>query len=88
MKIRGASLEWVARALGVQMIGWKESERRAFEELALVLALIPDLARWTEDEKREVVRVVRAKANADETRYVRLLLRHSRLRDCVIRIGS
>ncbi|MDT4955808.1 MAG: hypothetical protein QOJ02_3946 [Acidobacteriota bacterium] len=88
VKIRRASREWVARALGVRTIGWKESERRAFEDLTLVLALIPDLARWTEDEKRDVVRIVRAKAGADESRYVRLLLRHTKLRDCVIKIGS
>jgi hypothetical protein len=88
VKIRRASVEQVARALGLRTSDWKEAELRAFEELALVLALIPDLARWTEDEKREVVRLVRAKAGADESRYVRLLLRHTRLRDCVIKIGS
>lgn len=88
LKIRRASEEWVARALGVQTIAWKEHERRAFADLALVLALIPGLARWTEDEKREVVRIVRAKAGTDEARYVRLLQRHTKLRDEVIKIGS
>jgi hypothetical protein len=88
VKIRGASQEQVALSLGLRMKDLKEAERRAFEDLALVLALIPDLARWTEDEKREVVRIVRAKAGADESRYVRLLLRHTKLRDAVIKIGS
>jgi hypothetical protein len=88
VRIRRASVEQVARALGLRTSDWKESERRAFEDLALVLALIPDLGRWTEDEKRDVVRIVRAKAGADESRYVRLLLRHTKLRDCVIKIGS
>jgi hypothetical protein len=88
VKIRRASQEQVERALGLSTKDWKEAERLAYEDLALVLALIPDLARWTEDEKRDVVRIVRAKASADESRYVRLLLRHTKLRDCVIKIGS
>lgn len=87
-KIRRASVEQVARALGVRVADWKETERRTFEDLALVLALIPDLARWTEAEKRAVAQIVRAKAGADESRYVRLLQRHPRLRDEIIKLGS
>ena len=87
-KIRRASREQVARALGVRVDDWKAAERRAFEDLALVLALIPDLARWTEDEKSAVARIIRAKAGADESVYVRLLQRHSRLREEMIKLGS
>jgi hypothetical protein len=87
-KIRRASVKEVARALNVRVEDWKQAEQRAFEELALVLALIPGLARWTEDEKRDVAGIIRAKAGADESRYVRLLQRHSRLRDEITRIGS
>jgi hypothetical protein len=88
VKLRREAVERVARLLGVRVKDWKEAERRAFEDLALVLALIPDLARWTEDEKKLVARIIRAKAGADESRYVRLLQRHSKLRDAVIKIGS
>jgi hypothetical protein len=87
-KLRRISVERVARALGVRVEGWKETERRAFSDFAVVLALIPDLTRWTEDEKRDAVRIIRAKAGADESRYVRLLQRHSRLREEIIKIGS
>lgn len=88
VKLRREAVERVARLLGVRVKDWKEAERRAFEDLALVLALIPDLARWTEDEKKMAARIIRAKAGADESRYVRLLQRHSKLRDAVIKIGS
>ena len=87
-RIRRASVARVERALGVRAADWREKERRAFADLALVLALIPDLARWGEDEKEAVAGVVRAKAGADESRYLRLLQRHPRLRDAVIKIGS
>ncbi|HKC62114.1 MAG TPA: hypothetical protein VKB86_00685, partial [Pyrinomonadaceae bacterium] len=81
-------VESVALSLNVRTKDWKEAERGAFEDLALVLALIPDLSRWTKDEKLGVVRIIRAKASADEARYVRRLQRHSRLRDEVIKLGS
>jgi hypothetical protein len=87
-KIRRVSVESVTRSLGMKTKDWKEAELRALEDLALVLALIPDLARWTKDEKIAVARIVRAKAGAEESRYLRLLQRHSRLRDEIIRIGS
>lgn len=87
-KFRRASVRNVARALGVSVEDWRDEERRAFSDLALVLALIPDLSRWTDDEKLETARIIRAKAGADEARYVRLLQRHRRLREEIIRIGS
>ena len=86
--MRQASVESVARALGKETGGLKEAERKAFGDLSLVLALIPDLSSWSRDEKRAVVEIIRAKAGVDESRYVRLLIGHQRLRDEVIRIGS
>ena len=87
LKMRRASSEEVAHALNVRTKDWKEAERNPLENLALVLALIPDLSSWTKDEKRDVVRIIRAKASADEARYVRLLQKHSRLRDEIIKLG-
>ena len=87
-KIRKRSTMMVARALGVSTDAWKEAERWAFENLALVLALIPDLARWTDNEKQAIARITRAKGGADESRYVRLLQKHRRLRDAIIKLGS
>jgi hypothetical protein len=88
LKMRRASVAAVERALGVETAGWKEAERRAFENLALVLSLIPNLSRWTEDEKEAVVRLSRAKAGAEESQYLRLLRKHQKLRDEIIRLGS
>ena len=87
-KIRSASASSVARALGLGTGQWEATAWQAFEDLALVLALIPDLASWTEDEKRDVIRIVRAKAGMDESRYVRLLQDHRKLRDAIISLAS
>jgi hypothetical protein len=86
--IRSASAKGVARALGVQVSKWSAPQQRAFENLALVLALVPDLARWTEEEKRAAARIARAKAGAEEARYLRLMQQHPRLRRELIRLGS
>jgi hypothetical protein len=87
-KIRAASLAAVTRALGIRREKFNDEEQRALSNLALPLALLPDLARWTPDERRDLVRIVRAKAGPDETRYLRLLRRHARLRRAIIALGT
>jgi hypothetical protein len=87
-RLRKASEAVVARALGVRTEKWKEPERAAFGNLSLILSLIPGLSRWSRNEKSGVVSIVRAKAGADEARYLRLLQEHPGLREEIIRLGS
>ncbi|MFY9573406.1 MAG: hypothetical protein WAV20_18560 [Blastocatellia bacterium] len=86
-RMRSGSLASVSRALGIEPKVSEES-RRAVEDLAMVLALIPDLAQWTNEEKRDVARIIEAKTGATESRYARLLQRHTKLRAAIIKIGS
>ena len=86
--IRHATSEAVARAIGVTPDDWEFPERRAYENLALVLGLIPDLADWEKSEKKNIARIIEAKSGRDESHFLRLLQQHSRLRDVVIRLGS
>jgi len=72
----------VARALGAT--GWRRwvpPERRAFERLATVIGLIPDLARWPARERERVRQLMRAKGGVSEARYLGLLDGHRRLRE-------
>ncbi len=87
-RIRSASSARMAGALGVSLGGWSEGERRAFDSLALVLDLVPDLATWSREDKRDLAAVIRAKAGPDETRYLRRMQRHRRLREALLRLGS
>jgi hypothetical protein len=87
-RIRRASVSQVSDALDLDAARWNEDERRALENFSLLLALIPDLPRWTVDEKRALVRIVRAKAGADELSYLRLLHKHERLRREFIKLGG
>jgi hypothetical protein len=86
--IREASISEVTRALNASRVRFDEDERRALSNLSLPLALIPDLARWTGEEKRAVVAIIRAKAGADESRYLRRLRRHARLRRAIMALGT
>jgi hypothetical protein len=75
-----AALRIAGRALNAtRRERWSEDERRAFRDLALAIAQIPDLARWPMREKRAAVAVMRAKGG-DEFRYFARLQKHHRLR--------
>jgi len=87
-KQRQALVTSVARALGVKPTDLSASEQRVFSDLALVLAMIPDLSRWSKEEKSAIRQIVRAKAGPDELRYVRLLQSHQKLREGLRTIGS
>ena len=78
----------MAAALGLRPAALTARERRAFAGLAPVLDLVPDLARWSRAERDGVVAIIRAKARGPESRYLRLLQRHARLRAALIRLGS
>jgi hypothetical protein len=86
--IRRESTRSLSRKLGAHPARWDPRRRRAFEDLSLLLDLIPDLARWTPSEKEGVLAVAWAKAGRSEDRYLRLLQRHRRLREALIRLGS
>lgn len=88
LAIRRASVKTVVNACGIRNDGRIEPAERILSDLSLVFALIPGLSRWSNDQRRAVARVINAKAGADETRYLRLLQKHARLRAEIIRLGS
>ena len=87
-RMRRASMAQVSRSLGVNLSRRKPAERQAFENWSLVLALIPNLSRWTAQEKQDTARIIRAQAGANEMRYLRLVQQHPRLREELLRLGS
>ncbi len=83
-EIRTASVQEIVRVIGAKAarVG------PAFEDLALVLALIPDLSHWSEPERKRLVQIIRAKTGPDEARYARLLQGHAKLRAAIIKLGE
>jgi len=87
-ELRAASVAEVTRALGAAREKFDEETARAFSNFALVLALVPGLERWPREDRRDLVKIIRAKAGRDETTYLRLLRRHARLRRAIIALGT
>jgi len=78
----------LAQLLSLDLWDWGKLERRAFEDFALVLDLVADVRSWSEEDKQLLVQIIRAKVGREELRYVRLLQRHGKLREAVLRLGS
>jgi hypothetical protein len=67
---------------------WARPDRLAFEALAPVLALIPDLHSWPPSERRAIVSLIRAKAGRHEAEYLRRLAGLPRLRAVILGLGA
>jgi hypothetical protein len=76
------------RVLGIGPNGWRKTELPALSDFAVTLSLVKDLSEWSDSEKRALVRIIRAKAGADEGSYLKLMQKHARLRRELIRLGS
>lgn len=87
-RIRTHSVSYVKSALGLKTAEWSGAGLHALENLALVMAMIPDLNRWSSSERQLVARIIQAKADRDEAVYLRLMQRHFPLRASMIRLGS
>ena len=53
-----------------------------------VFGAIPDFNSWSRDECAAAEAIARARREPTETRYLRLLQRHGRLRAAVLKLGS
>jgi hypothetical protein len=87
-KIRHASAASVIRALKLKLANWTATQAQALENWSLVLALIPDLPRWTPAEKNQLIKIIRAKSAPNEMSYLRQTQHHPRLRKALLRLGS
>lgn len=79
----------VQRVMARKFDGDATRMRQTFEsELALATSLIPDLNSWSTEERELLSRVIHAKESAEEVRYLKLMQKHSRLRQALIKLGS
>jgi hypothetical protein len=78
----------VSHALGLNLKLLSGADRVALDNLALPLAMIPNLNRWSSAEKQGLEEIIRAKASPNETQYLKLMQKHSRLRSEMIKLGS
>jgi hypothetical protein len=86
-RIRNASARSLAQILRTRIPKEDDPGRQSFENLALVVTMIPELRSWTSVEKHDLLQIIRAKSGADELRYLHLLQQHRRLRDAMLKLG-
>jgi hypothetical protein len=87
-RMRAQSRRSLERNLGVSTSSWKLLEKAVFDNFALVLSATSELALWTREDKKQLVRIIRAKVKSDEMVYLHLTQRHERLRGALLRLGS
>ncbi|MGH9955677.1 MAG: hypothetical protein ACREBC_00945, partial [Pyrinomonadaceae bacterium] len=69
-KMRQESLNKICRMLGVNRDDLGQAELTIWSEFAVMLALIPNLGVWSDHERQALAQIIRAKAGADESRYL------------------
>ena len=85
---RREAIRKLERGLGISAKGWRMAEFGALSDFAVALSLVEDLSSWTTVEKQALLGIIRAKAGAEESRYLKLMQKHERLRAAMIKLGS
>ena len=86
-KFRSVAVEKLTRILGRDE-SWRKAELPALSDFAVALSLVEDLNDWSDAEKRALTQVIKAKASSNESRYLKLMQKHARLRTALIKLGS
>jgi hypothetical protein len=87
-RMRGETVKDLTLRLGIPVNHWREVELNALNDFAVTLSLVGDLHRWSQNEKDALVRIIRAKVGTDESKYLKLMQKHARLRSAIARLGS
>ncbi len=87
-RLRAAALSSVTAALNLNPSSLSAAERESLENWSLVLALIPKLPKWTLEEKKKLIDVIRSKSARSEMRYFRQSQLHTRLRIELLKLGA
>jgi hypothetical protein len=87
-KIRADAVRFVRRMLALGKPKRGETVTSLSNDLALVLAMIPDIGKWTRAEKELATRILFAKTAPNEALYLKQMQKHASLRASLIRLGS
>ena len=86
-RFRAAAVKELSRALGNGADVWPKDAPSALVDFAAALSVV-DLDRWSDTEKNELAKVIRAKSGSDESDYLKSMQKHGSLRKQMIRLGS
>jgi hypothetical protein len=66
----------------------KTTAQTALGDFAVSLSLVDNLSRWSRHERHLLKEIIKAKAGPAESRYLKLMQQHGRLRRAMINLGS
>ncbi len=87
-RLREETTARVATALGIRSGEVKPTAQSALSDFAVALSVVDNVGSWNRDEKHLLKEIIKAKAGPAESRYLKLMQQHKRLRQAVIRLGS
>ena len=87
-RMQTESVKSLLLVLDIREEKWREVELSALSNFAEMLTAVSDLPSWSQDDKQELVKVIRGKAALDESTYLKLMQKHTRLRSAMIKLGS
>ena len=78
----------LSTTLGISPSELKPAGLSALSDFAAALSLVDNLGSWNRSEKKLLKEIIEAKAGPAESRYLKLMQQHERLRLAMIRLGS
>jgi hypothetical protein len=87
-RMRADCVRSLERSLRIGTASWKPLDKAAFENFSLVLGNAVEIQRWNDDEKQDLIQVIRVKSKPNEMLYLHLSQKHSKLREVLIKLGS
>jgi len=87
-QFKAAAASQLAKTLRTRIPPDVTPSHEAFNDLALVAWLIPEIRSWTAKKKDLLRQIISAKAGRDEMTYLHLLQKHGSLRREMLRLGS
>ncbi len=86
-RLRGAAVRFAENVLQTNTRRLSNTQRRLFEDFAMILPLIPNISAWPHGDRQALLRIIEAKGAADEAKYLRLMQKHEKFRAAFIRLG-
>jgi hypothetical protein len=87
-RFRRSAVKRLLRIVKIDDMSWPASARSALNDFAVALTLVEDLPDWKSSDKKALLQIIRAKAADDESRYLKLMQTHARLRRAMLECGN
>jgi hypothetical protein len=86
--MRQETVAKISKTLEIRAGELKTTAQTALSDFAVALSLVDNLSSWSRDERHLLKEIITAKAGPAESRYLKLMQQHGRLRKAIINIGQ